>query len=173
MTHNANRDSNLIATLQLVGLRATFPRYEILRVFSHGCKPLNADFVCEKVASRKISQATVYRTLTSLAVAGVLKRVDLRKGSAFYELKDSGIFASARQLRNGPGNDGHKHKTDHRYKRHDHHHHIVCTDCGKTESFKNCDIEKVSEKILRKSPSFKAINEHSLELFGMCKMCAK
>ncbi len=172
MIHSAS-NNRIVGTLRLVGLKATRSRQEILGLFSGGCRPLNADFIWKKLSTKEINRASVFRTLASFEAAGILKRVDLRKGSAFYELKDSGVFASARQLRNGPGNDGRKHKTDHRYKRHDHHHHIVCTDCGKTESFKNCDIEKVSEKILRKSPSFKAINEHSLELFGMCKMCAK
>lgn len=165
MKHNANQrvgdkklfddrlvNDRLVATLKLAGLKATVSRLLVFELFSHGCKPLNADFIFKKITDKKINQVTVYRTLASLETAGAIKRVDLRKGSAFYELNTRGVLGHG-AIR--------------------HHHHIVCADCGKTESFKNCDIDKVSEKILKKSPLFKTINEHSLELFGTCKSCAK
>jgi Fur family ferric uptake transcriptional regulator len=86
---------------------------------------------------------TVYRTLQTFEKLKIVQQVDLRKGSVFYEL------------------------TDH------HHHHIVCTDCGKVEEFELCVVPEIEKSILKKSKSFKHISEHSLELFGVCKACVK
>jgi Fur family ferric uptake transcriptional regulator len=73
-----------------------------------------------------------------------LKRVDLRKGSAYYEL-----------------NSAH------------HHHHVVCTACGEIEGFELCGVEKLSKEVLAKSKKFKSVSAHSLELFGVCESCSK
>ena len=71
----------------------------------------------------------------------ILKRVDLRKSSSYFELNDD-------------------------------HHHIVCTKCNEIEDFENLELEKILRRIVVKSSKFKNVNEHSLELFGLCKMCA-
>ena len=124
-------------------LKITPTRLAILDIFSNDCKPVNAEYIFEKLKNKKINLVTIYRTLTSLEKAGILKRVDLHKESAYYEL----------------GNH--------------HHHHIVCTKCGVVEGFDGCDIKTLSKKILGKSSKFKEINQHSLEFFGVCKACNK
>ena len=91
-----------------------------------------------------INEATVYRTLSSFEEKGIIKRVDLRKDSLYYELSSA-----------------------------HHHHHIVCTGCGTIEDFESCQIEKVSDKVLSQSSKFSIIKEHSLELFGVCNTCTK
>jgi len=128
--------------LKKAGLKNTPARKLILGVFSSDCRPINAEFIYGKLKSKNINQVTIYRTLSSLERADIIKKVDLRKGSAYYELAD-------------------------------HHHHIICTDCGIVESFDNCDINDLSKNVLGKSSKFKAINQHSLEFFGVCKSCAK
>ena len=45
----------------------------------------------------------------------------------------------------------------------------ISTSCNKLEDFKNLAIEKVLEQIINKSSNFKSIQEHSLELFGLCR----
>ena len=84
---------------------------------------------------------TVYRTLASFEKAGIVKRVDLRADAVLYELND------------------------------EHHHHIVCTNCGTVEDFELCDMEALTKKIAQKSKHFKTIQEHTLELFGICTQC--
>jgi Fur family ferric uptake transcriptional regulator len=91
---------------------------------------------------KKIDLVTLYRTLTTLEKSGVLRVVDVRKNAVHYELDTN------------------------------HHHHIVCTDCDKIEDFENKEIEKVLEKIAKKSKQFSDIKNHSLELFGLCRNCA-
>lgn len=134
---------NLPNVLREKGLKATPARLAILNVFSADCKPINAEYIQQRLKGKDINLVTIYRTLSSLETSGILKTVDLRKGSAYYEFPTH------------------------------HHHHIVCTSCGKTESFEMCEVDKVSKSVLQKSPLFKTINQHSLELFGVCKSCSK
>jgi Fur family ferric uptake transcriptional regulator len=129
------------STLKEKGLKNTPIREVVLNVFSTDCKPINAEYIFGKLKSKKINLVTIYRTLASLEGASILHRVDMHKGSAFYEL---GL---------------------------DHHHHLVCTDCGMIEKFKACDIERVARDVLKHS-HFRSVNTHSLELFGMCKKCS-
>ena len=123
------------------GFKNTPTRMSILEVFLNNNKPLSADFIYKKLQN-SINEATVYRTLSSFEKSGILKRVDLRKDSVCFELNN------------------------------DHHHHIVCIKCGTIEDFKeNKEIEKLLDQVVEKSVKFKNIKEHSLELFGFCKVC--
>ena len=124
------------------GYKITPARLAILEGFAKIKKPLNAEQVYKKLVSKNFDQATIYRTLTAFEKSGILKRIDLHKDSAHFELAQ------------------------------EHHHHIVCTNCNKVEDFENKEIEKVLRRIVGKSSKFKSIKEHSLELFGLCRMCA-
>lgn len=146
-TLKSNADNPWLTLLKEVGLKVTDSRLEILHIFSVDCHPINAEYIYSKLKNKHINQVTVYRTLFSLEKARIIKKIDLRKDSAYYELAD---------------------KSPER-----HHHHLVCTDCGCTESFEICQIENISKEVLKKSSLFKAVSEHSLELFGLCKSCSK
>jgi Fe2+ or Zn2+ uptake regulation protein len=123
------------------GLKNTPTRMSIVEVFTKNDKPISANFIY-KALKEKLDEATVYRTLSSFEKSKILRRVNLRKESVFYELNN------------------------------DHHHHIICTKCGLIEDFKeNKDIEKLLNQIIEKSAKFKNIKEHSLELFGFCTVC--
>lgn len=50
-----------------------------------------------------------------------------------------------------------------------HHHHVVCTICGAREETKTCVDTK---KLARTLTSFKTLNSHVLEFFGVCNRCA-
>lgn len=87
----------------------------------------------------KVGLATVYRQLNALAEAGEADTVRL-EGQQLFRLC---------------GDDGH-------------HHHLVCTNCGKT-----VEIESPSETWLR-GISTKygfTIERHTLEVFGLCSDC--
>ncbi len=128
--------------LKDAGLKMTPARKEILNVFSSDCKPISAEYIFDKLKSKKINLVTIYRTLISLDRAQIITRVDIRKDSVHYELA------------------------------HHHHHHMVCTGCKRTESFETCGIEKLSQELLKKSSWFTSFDQHSLELFGRCKACS-
>ena len=123
------------------GLKNTPTRKAIFDVFSPECKPINAEYIFDKL-KKDVDLVTIYRNLDSFEQTGIIRRLNLDKRSAYYELA-----------------------SDH------HHHHIVCTKCGATEEFEACDIEKVIDKI-SKSSLFNTVNTHSFELFGVCKKCA-
>lgn len=127
------------------GYKATPARLAILDIFSKNREPINAEVIYKKILKiktlRKINEVTIYRTLLSLEESGILKKVDLRKNSSYFELNN------------------------------DHHHHIVCTKCNKIEDFENTDLEKIIGRVVEKSSKFINIKEHSLELFGLCRMC--
>ena len=108
-------------------------------IFTKSKKPMDAESVYRKLAGKNFDQATIYRTLTAFEKSGILKKVDLRKDSAHFELAD------------------------------EHHHHIVCTSCDAVEDFENKELEKVLAKV--KLSKFKNIKEHSLEFFGLCRVC--
>ena len=132
------------------GYKATPARLAILEIFARNKSPMDAENVYKKIKNiknyKKINATTIYRTLSSLEEGKILKRVDLRKNSVYFELVTG------------------------------HHHHIVCTNCDQIEDFENLEVEKAIEKvwgrIVGKSSKFKSIKEHSLELFGLCRMCA-
>lgn len=127
------------------GQKVTPARVFILDIFSKKKEPLNALSVYKALLkshkTKGINEVTVYRNLASLAEAGILRRVDLRKESVYFELAN------------------------------DHHHHIVCINCNTVEEFENNKIEEALKKIAIKSPRFKNITDHSLELFGLCVNC--
>jgi Fur family ferric uptake transcriptional regulator len=134
---------NLSNMVKKSGFKVTPIRLAILKVFSTDCKPINAEYIHEKLKKEKVNIVTIYRTLTSFESAGILKRVYLQKDSVYYEMS------------------GH------------HHHHIICSSCGIVESFEYCDLENLSKKVLDKSSVFDHVTKHSLELFGFCKKCVK
>jgi len=131
--------------LERNNLKKTATRIAVLDIFSKTKIPLDAKTVWSKLKKGKCAkganEVTVYRTLSVFEEERILKRVDLRKDSVYFELKT------------------------------EHHHHIVCTKCDTVEDFENLEIEKVLARIATKSSKFINIKDHSLELFGLCKTC--
>lgn len=98
------------------GFKVTPARLAILSAFHEGCAPMDAEGVHKKVRRDKIDAATVYRTLAAFEKEGILRKVDLRKDAVYFEPTD------------------------------EHHHHIVCTNCGLVEEFENSETEKIGEE---------------------------
>lgn len=128
-------------TLKKNSFKITPTRIAVLDIFTKSHKPICALYICQKL-NGKINEATVYRMLSSFEKTEIIKKIDLKKDCAYFELNN------------------------------DHHHHIVCTKCGEIEDFReNKEIEKLLEKVVGESKKFKNIQEHSLELFGLCRVC--
>jgi Fur family ferric uptake transcriptional regulator len=81
--------------------------------------------------------------LDLLATRGLLTRIDLGDGVARYE--------QARP-------DGH------------HHHHLVCADCGKVESFEDESLERELSRVADRLGY--AVDAHEIVLRGACDDCA-
>jgi Fe2+ or Zn2+ uptake regulation protein len=141
MLKSKNQTNNHKDILKENGFKSTPTRLAVLDVFYKNHKPITALFIYKKLKG-KINEVTVYRTLSSFEKCGILKKVDLRSDSICFELNN------------------------------DHHHHMICVKCGAIEDFKeSTEVEKLLGQIVEKSIKFKKIKEHSLELFGYCKVC--
>lgn len=126
-------------------LKITPGRISVLSLFQKNSKPLSAEEILKQLKGIKINLVTIYRTLESFEKKKIIKRVDLRKDSVFYELVEDGC----------------------------HHHHIICKQCGYVEDFDVSDEKKLFSNALKKSKKFSKIIDHSLELFGVCILCLK
>ena len=94
-------------------------------------------------ARRPVGIASVYRALETLADLRLVKRIDAGDGIARYE--------PARP-------DG------------DHHHHLVCRDCGKVEAFSDVRLERAIDKVA--DGLGYSVEEHEVVLTGACADCA-
>lgn len=88
-------------------------------------------------------RVTVYRSLEQFIEKNLVRPVHIG-GSTRYELRDE----------------------------HDHHH-VVCTCCGKTQDIDLCAMKQLESAIKHAATSFSTITDHSFEVFGLCKRCAK
>jgi Fe2+ or Zn2+ uptake regulation protein len=85
--------------------------------------------------------ATAYRMLSALEDAGLVRSLALGGGSSLYELAEA------------------------------HHHHAVCTSCGRIADVSLCVPDGLDERV-RKSAGFASVSRHSLEFYGLCRVCA-
>jgi Fur family ferric uptake transcriptional regulator len=148
---SANRFPDLNQQLQKCGYRLTAPRQRIVDILSHTDRHLTAEEIYLQVHKTypNIGLATVYRTVEMLVRMGAIMKFDFGEHKARYELTTEG----------GPR----------------HHHHAVCTHCGKiinyanfmpeeTELFKRTAIE------LQKKYHFQ-IKHHLVQFYGVCDTC--
>jgi Fur family ferric uptake transcriptional regulator len=90
----------------------------------------------------RVGLASVYRVLESLHAVGLVRRVDVGDGIARYEpLRESG----------------------------EHHHHLVCTECGKVEAFDDPALERAIQRV--EASSGYAVDQHDVVLQGACGSC--
>jgi Fur family ferric uptake transcriptional regulator len=92
----------------------------------------------------EIGLATVYRSLELLSDLGILQKMEFGDGCSRYEV-------------NAIDPDTH------------HHHHLICTKCGKVTEFEDDLLENLEQDIENKS-GFR-IMDHQVKFFGYCKEC--
>jgi len=109
-----------------------------------GC--LDADELVARLRRdrKRVGVASVYRAFGLLADLGLLQRVPVAGGSARYELV-------------GPGGD--------------HHHHLVCDDCGATSPFEDEGLERAIVRLSRSTEY--AVQAHDVTLHGTCPDCQR
>ena len=87
-----------------------------------------------------VGRATIYRTLKLLVEAGALCKTAMPDGSPLYKV-DYAV----------------------------HHHHIVCTLCGKVDEFRHPAVERTFRAMRKEIPG--EIVGHRLEVFVICVNC--
>jgi Fur family ferric uptake transcriptional regulator len=50
-----------------------------------------------------------------------------------------------------------------------HHHHVICSQCGRTNEIDDGDLRAVVNEIARRTGY--RVDDHRLELFGLCPVC--
>lgn len=92
---------------------------------------------------------TVYRTLDLLERTGVVHKIALTGGQAHYELRPT--------------------------EKKDHHHHLVCTACGRIVDYddfvrEELELVRKTERSLARKHGFR-IEDHNIEFLGLCREC--
>src|SRR5262245_37417681 len=105
--------------IQKQGLKRTAQRDLILEVFLHTEGHLSGEDLYRLVRRQdsNVGQTTVYRTLKLLTDAGLAREVRFGDGRAHYE---------------------------HNYK-HQHHDHMICSECGKIIEFYSPELEAIQD----------------------------
>lgn len=122
--------------LHRVGLKATPPRLRILELLKTSAeRHLSADEIYKRLAftSGEIGMATIYRALTQLEGAGLLRRTTFETGRAVFELEE-----------------GH------------HHDHMVCIRCGHVDEFHDPTIEARQAEVAKERGFELQEHRHSL-----------
>lgn len=133
------------ATLRAAGLRRGGARTAVIEALAgHDCTVTALELDDELSRSEpRVGRASIYRALEQLEQLGLVRRIEMTRGTAGYERIEP---------------DGH------------HHHHVICTSCGRTESFEDRELERTIARISREVPF--AISEHEVVLRGLCEECA-
>jgi Fur family transcriptional regulator, ferric uptake regulator len=96
-----------------------------------------------RATNQAISRASVYRTLEQLEELKLVQRLEMGRGMASYErIEPSG----------------------------EHHHHVVCENCGRVEPFEDRGLERAIGR-LEDRVGFE-VSEHEVVLRGRCPRCA-
>jgi Fur family ferric uptake transcriptional regulator len=95
-------------------------------------------------AGRVVSRASVYRILDELEGVGLVQRVETGQAMVRYERV--------------------------RERADEHHHHLVCDECGVVMPFSDADLERAIETLSERVPL--AVSEHEIVLHGSCRACS-
>ncbi|MBI2863208.1 MAG: transcriptional repressor [Chloroflexi bacterium] len=132
---------NSFALLQARGYKLTEPRRRVIEQLHDRRRALTALELHQLLASEGISLASIYRTLELLVELG-LAEAATRSGD------------EQRYIACSPGQ---------------HHHHIVCSRCGRVADITECLLEPF-EDVVRERTGF-TIESHTLEFHGYCSAC--
>ena len=131
--------------------RWTAPREFILDLLSRTRGHLSAKEIYAALYSSHpgIGLTTVYRTMELLFRLGIVQKITAGDGQSRYELKSAD--------------------------KKDHHHHLICTRCGKIVNYRDfvqeeLELVKKTEEALKKKYNF-TILDHNIEFLGLCDKC--
>jgi Fur family ferric uptake transcriptional regulator len=132
----------LRTAVRATGLRATPSRLAVLDLLRAGESPMSHADVADRLASHAWDRATIYRNLTDLAEAGLLRRTDVGDHVWRFEAVSDRHEASA-------------------------HPHFVCTECGSVECLP--EIELAVRRA--KAPRAVKQRQVEVQVRGLCDAC--
>lgn len=127
--------------LKASNLKVTPARVGVMRFLESVGDPADADTILKDLIKEGINAdpATIYRILDILHRRDLIQRIELGEGKYRYEKSEN------------------------------HHHHLICTNCGKIEDVKADFLSNLEGQIREKNGFL--VKNHSLEFFGLCKNC--
>lgn len=131
-------------SMEAAGYRSTASRRALLRLIAGRRSHFTAADLSTEVRQRRlnIGRATIFRTLDLLVGLRAVERLDLPSGEHAYVACEPS-----------------------------HHHHVVCSDCGRSRDIDDHGLRAVVADIARHT-GFR-IDDHRLELFGRCPDCQR
>jgi Fur family transcriptional regulator, ferric uptake regulator len=122
--------------------RMTEPRRAVARLIADRDGHFSAADLVTEARQRRLAvgRATVFRTLDLLAELDLVERIDLPTGEHAYVACEPA-----------------------------HHHHVVCSGCGRSDDIDDAGMRAVVREVERRTGY--VISEHRLELFGLCADC--
>lgn len=132
-----------MADASKLGPRTTRQRVAVVETLRQLDNFASAKTIHEQLQEQgyKVGLTTVYRTLQSLAEVHAVDVLNVAGGETLYRQCDNS----------------------------DHHHHLVCTTCGKTVEIDGGPVERWAGEHARKHGF--VLNGHTAEVFGTCKDC--
>ncbi len=125
------------------GYKLTPQRHAVLKVIASSPGHLSPEDIYEKAHHEypELGLVTVYRTLDLLSELNLVCRVHAPNGCRNY------------MMRRPTG----------------HHHHLVCSSCGKVVDFSGCSLAELEERLSQETRF--DISSHLLEFYGLCPEC--
>jgi Fur family ferric uptake transcriptional regulator len=96
-----------------------------------------------KASGRDVGLTTVYRHLQTLADGGLVDALQVERGETAYR----------------------------RCETTDHHHHIVCRQCGTTAEVESPEVERWADRVAG-AAGYSDVS-HTVEVFGLCATCTR
>ena len=131
--------------LARAGQRWTGGRRRVVDAFARATAPLAVQDVHDAVQPG-VPLSSLYRIISDLVDAGVLIRLEFAEGFARFELDEALA---------------------------EHHHHLVCTECGQVTDLELPDLERTigeASRSIERRTGFHA-RAHRLDFFGECRSC--
>lgn len=132
----------IVIALERAGYRLTAPRRTLAALIRAHEGSFTANELLAESQRRhlRVGRATVFRTIDALSELGAIERLDLPSGEhAFVVCQPA------------------------------HHHHVVCSRCGRAAEIHDAGLRSVVRAIGRQTGY--RVDDHRLEVFGLCPAC--
>lgn len=134
-----------LASIHSRGHRKSGARRAVVELLGRQDCCLTAQEIFDQLRAerRPVGIASVYRVLEQLTRDGFVQRIDIGAGTSRFEPIQAGG---------------------------EHHHHLVCDDCGKVEAFADEELERSLRKVEARTGY--SVAGHDVVLRGTCDGCA-
>jgi Fur family transcriptional regulator, ferric uptake regulator len=131
-----------VAALERSGHRVTEPRTLVAELIASQGGHFTAADLLDRAHDRRLhlGRATIFRSLDLFTELGALERLDLPSGEHAYVACEPV-----------------------------HHHHVVCSRCGRSTEVDDPGMQAVVDEIAQRTGY--RIDRHRLELYGLCTKC--